>query len=332
MSRLLVESGSFKVSDLAAATGLTRQGLHRHLQRAVEAGSIARVGEGRGTRYEAANAAAGSVDGFERQYSVHGLEPRTVWRDVAQWIAGRPGLRAPELLGVLEYAITQLVGNAVVHSGSEHVWVSASVVGERLRLDVADAGLGALERLRSELHLQDYFHSVQELSKGRTTTKAATHAGEGLFFVSKLGARFQLNANGLGWIVNNELDDQTVQQDSGGPGTRVHLGFDVRSSVSLRQVLDRFKSANVIDTTRCVVRLFEHGAEFFTRGQAERLTANLERFDLVELDFRSVESVGQAFVDAVFRDWANANPGTTLRPVHMSSSVEFMVHRGLPIS
>jgi hypothetical protein len=60
------------------------------------------------------------------------------------------------------------------------------------------------------------------------------------------------------------------------------------------------------------------------------LTAGLERFSEVELDFADVESVGQGFVDEVFRVWSTRNPDTLLYPVNMNPAVEFMVTRGLP--
>ncbi len=361
--RLVASQAGFKVSELVEATGLTRQGLHRHIQRAVEAGSIRRVGEGRGTRYEAAGTEArttppildlpvpekamaatpdaersaarrpdrGSPDGerFERSDALDGLPEDVLPAALALWIRQRNPETTFELIEVVEYAVAQLVGNAADHSGSESVQTRAWFTGDRLHVEVGDTGIGALERLRSELHLHDYFHAVQELAKGKATTQPASRDGEGLFFVPRLAARFQLNANGLTWIVNNELDDQTVMADPGGPGTRICLALDLRTCRRLETVVAGFKRGGAIQKTRCSVRLFEHGAEFFTRGQAERLTANLERFAVVELDFKSVEAVGQAFVDAIFRDWAATHPGTELRPINMPSSVEFMVHRGL---
>ena len=108
----------------------------------------------------------------------------------------------------------------------------------------------------------------------------------------------------------------------------MRVSFDLRSTLALESVISRFGRDGVIEKTRGAIRRVEHGAEFSTRGKAARLTADLDRFRVVELDFKAVEAVGQAFVDEVFGTWAAAHPETALRPINMTSSVEFMVHRG----
>ena len=57
--------------------------------------------------------------------------------------------------------------------------------------------------------------------------------------------------------------------------------------------------------------------------------AGMEKFQEVEIDFKGVQSVGQGFVDEVFRVWSNANSNTSLIPINMNSAVKFMVERGL---
>lgn len=77
------------------------------------------------------------------------------------------------------------------------------------------------------------------------------------------------------------------------------------------------------------MRLFEYGTEFLSRSEVKRLLANLDRSREFILDFRGVESVGQAFVDEVSRVWARAHPEVRLVPVETGRVVEFMVRRGL---
>jgi STAS-like domain of unknown function (DUF4325) len=82
--------------------------------------------------------------------------------------------------------------------------------------------------------------------------------------------------------------------------------------------------------TRRVIRLAELGTEFVSRSEAKRLLSGLEQFREIELDFRGVESVGQGFVDEVFRVWARSHSDTELVPTRMNEAVRFMVERGLP--
>ena len=59
------------------------------------------------------------------------------------------------------------------------------------------------------------------------------------------------------------------------------------------------------------------------------MASGLEKFREVILDFRSVEGVGQGFVDELFRVWATAHRDVRLVPQNMNAAVEFMVRRGL---
>jgi hypothetical protein len=79
-----------------------------------------------------------------------------------------------------------------------------------------------------------------------------------------------------------------------------------------------------------VVKLFGIGVQFVSRSEAKRLLAGLDQFTDVEVDFAGVESVGQGFVDELFRVWPQSHPATTINPTNMNEAVEFMVTRGLP--
>jgi len=87
-------------------------------------------------------------------------------------------------------------------------------------------------------------------------------------------------------------------------------------------------SSNEQRTT--TIHLVETGGEFIARSEARRLLDGLDRFKVVELDFRGVEMVGQGFVDQVFRVWASDHPDVEIVPTNMAPAVEFMVRRGLP--
>jgi len=330
IAALLAEREAFTSGDLAARTGLTRQALHRHLVRAVRAGLLVREGGGRSTRYRPARSA-----GFDRSYPTGGLSEDRVADELDAWLDGIGRSRTPAADAVLAYAVTELVNNAIDHSGAAAVRVRADVAGaagaaERLRLRIDDEGVGAFENVRAGLGLADHLHALQELSKGKTTTQPDRHTGEGLFFTSKMVDRFELTANGLTWVVDNRLSDQTVRAADPRPGTEVELEVALATEVRPAEIFDRYTHALDFDTTRCVVRLFETGATFVSRSEAKRLLANLERFREVLLDFHGVEAVGQGFVDEVFRVWARAHPEVRLVPTEMAPTVEFMVRRGLP--
>ena len=321
---LLSQEGEFRSGDLARRTGLSRQALHRHLVRATESGLLVREGSGRGTRYRASRSVP-----FDRSYSTDGLEEDAVVRELEAWLASTGLERSAGADAILNYAVAEVVNNAIDHSGAGTVRLEAELHDDHIQLDISDPGIGAFESLRSRLGLEDHLHALQELSKGKATTQPERHTGEGLFFTSKMVESFELTANGLTWIVDNALSDQTVRAAEPSPGTQVTLTLSLQTPTSPVEVFERYTHDYQFDKTRCVVRLFEHGVTFVSRSEAKRLVANLERFREVILDFHGVPSVGQGFVDEVFRVWARAHPEVRLTPTEMNREVEFMVRRGL---
>ena len=321
---LLARGGSFQSGELSRLTGLTRQALHKHLSRAISEGRLIREGRGRGARYCPSAPAT-----FDRTYPTDGLREDVVAEELAAWLRGSSVARTSCADALLTYALTEFVNNAIDHSGAPEVRVRLELEDDIARLAVEDDGIGALESVRAGLRLDDHLHALQELSKGKVTTQPDRHSGEGLFFASKMADRFRLAANGFEWIVDNTLPDHTVREVPTVLGTRVVFEVSTATERTTREVFDRYTHDFVFDTSRCVIRLFEYGRSFVSRSEAKRLVLNLERFREVVLDFRGVESVGQGFVDEVFRVWARAHPDVRLVPQNMNSAVEFMVRRGL---
>lgn len=322
--RLLAESGSFRSGELAARTARTRQAVHRHLVRALDEGWLVREGAGRGARYRAADAL-----GFARSYGTEDGVEELASADLTRWLdAAAPG-RSDASRAILAYVVSELVNNAVDHSGAAAVRLEGRLRGGALRLAVVDEGIGAFERVRSHFGFDDHLRALQELSKGKTTTQPDRHTGEGLFFGSKLVDAFRLAANGLAWLVDNRIADQAVESAEPAPGTRAELELELDTRTRIQDVFERYTHDFEFDTTRCVVRLFDVAETFVSRSEAKRLVSGLERFAVVVLDFHGVTAVGQGFVDQVFRVWAREHPGVRLVPVEMGEAVEFMVRRGL---
>jgi hypothetical protein len=319
----LVDSrGTVASRDLAAATGLTRQAIHGHLASLVQDRVLVAEGRGRGVRYRR--------PGSARSWSFRraGLAEDRVWQQVS---AEEPTVRAsPELESTLDYALTELVNNAIEHSQGERVDVRVAIAGPTLVLEVVDDGVGVFEHLRRRLGLESQLHAIQELSKGKTTTDPAHHTGEGIFFVSKLATLFVMESLRTRWTVDNVRHDQAVGSGSHDQGTLVRFEIERDTRRRPKDVFDAYTEDFAFARTRIVVKLFEIGVRFVSRSEARRLLQGLDRFHEVILDFRGVEEVGQGFADEVFRVWAGAHPQTRLVPEAMTPTVEFMVRRARP--
>jgi excisionase family DNA binding protein len=265
---------------------------------------------------------------WRHQYDLEGLAEDKVWAE-AKAAAPELGehLRAQRIMA---YAVTEMVNNAIDHSDGNHVDVRLWLEARTARVVIADDGVGAFARVRAGFDLESELAAVAELTKGKRTTDPTAHTGEGIFFTSKAVDLFGLESNGIRWIVDNEREDEAVGTSPVTVGTTVRLRIDLDTTRDLTGVFRGFSVDHDFVRTRPVIRLFELGTEFVSRSEAKRLLAGLESFRHVELDFRGVESVGQAFVDEVFRVWARANPDTDLIPIGMNDAVRFMIERGLP--
>jgi uncharacterized protein (DUF1330 family) len=159
------------------------------------------------------------------------------------------------------------------------------------------------------------------------TTQPQAHTGQGIFFTSKMADLFTLEANGLRWVVDNRREDVAISEAPARPGTTVTFELPLATATDPAAIFARYSHGDdfAFDTSRVVVRLFEHGSEFVSRSEAKRIAAGLERFRHVIVDFRGVEAVGQGFADELFRVWATAHPEVALEPMNMQPAVERVV-------
>ena len=254
-----------------------------------------------------------------------------MWREfeASPLVAGldlSPGARR-----VLNYAVTEMLNNAIDHSSGSEVRLSARVDGPLLTVVIADDGVGVWRHVGEHFGLASDTEALAHISKGQQTTAPDRHSGQGLFFTSKMVEHFELDSGELRWIVDNERSDQTAGPGSGTEGTRVTLVHPLESARTPREIFDQFSDDDAGFTkSRVSVRLSVPAGTFVSRSEAKRLADGLEEFGEVEVDFADVTEVGQGFVDELFRVWQSQHPDTSLVPVNMSGEVEFMVTRGLP--
>ncbi len=307
-------------SDVAAALAITRQAAHKKLRALSQAGAVVTRGAGRASRW-----ALASTDRTFR-WRVKGLEEDRAW---AELVAAVPALEklAPESRRIASYAVTKMLDNVIDHSRSKTVDVRVRAKRDAVEVETVDHGVGAFETVRAKLRLATPRDAIGEISKGKTTTMPERHSGEGIFFTSKAVRRFQLDANGVSWIVDNARDDFTVTTSDVTRGTRVVLVIPRRPSRALRDVFADYTIDDAFSKTRTIVRLFALGTEFVSRSEARRMLSGLDRFREVVFDFAGVEMIGHGFADEVFRVWTNAHPKIVVSVENASDEVAFMIRR-----
>ncbi len=163
VDRLFDEAVTLQAGEIARKMGVTRQTAHRHLRQLVSEGRLISENAGRSTRYRRAN----PID--QRHYLTDGLEEDRVWTEMS----GEGSIVSPltqRARAVLQYALTELVNNAIDHSDSLEVFVCISQQGKIVSLEVRDEGVGIFNQINEKLGLGSPLEALQELSKGKTTT------------------------------------------------------------------------------------------------------------------------------------------------------------------
>jgi len=322
---LLNRRSEIRTADVrqALSHGISRQAVHQHLHALAAAGEIERVGRGKASAYRKAALASWS-------YSTAGLDESRVWDDMLDELALLREL--PNLArSTLAYVCTEMVNNAIDHSGSPTVTVRVTTEGVSLVVTVEDAGIGIFRRVADGLGGIATYEAAQRLTLGKVTTAPEQHTGEGIFFSSRAVDVFTIEANGLRLTVDNLREDWALGETDQRVGTLIRLSLDPRRARPLTEVFARYTDeGHRFTRTQAVITLMEYGVAFVSRSEAKRLAAGFEPFEHIVLDFNGVVEVGQGFVDELFRVWAAAHPTKTLEPMNMSAAVRFMVERGRP--
>lgn len=265
-----------------------------------------------------------------RSLPLQGLAEDQVWQKLAHDLHYDPRSLTPALR-IMRYGLTEMLNNAIDHSGGSRAEVAWWDDADMLAFDIRDDGSGIFSHVRDGLELEDHFAAIQELSKGKTTTNPREHTGEGIFFTSKAVDLFEITSNGWRWTIDNIRRDQAVGAEPAGHGTTVRCQVDPDTSRTLEDVFDAFTDEDhSFSKSRILVKLFELGVDFVSRSEAKRLLRGLERFQEVEVDFEGVREVGQGFSDELLRVWPSQHPDTRIIPINMNRAVEAMIRRGLP--
>lgn len=318
----IAANGSGVAAALSEEFGLSRQAVAARLSKLARLGLIEADGETRARVWRLKDLVREEVT-FDRQ----GLSEDRVWmRLCAPVVADLP----ENVRDIWRYGVTEMVNNAIDHSGSEQVHVNVARTALTTQVAVADEGEGIFTKIQKALGLFDPREAILELSKGKLTTDPVNHTGEGIFFASKVFDKFDIRSGNQHFMHDGGMDDVLLERPKDAPGTVVLMALSNDSTRTTQEVFDRFAPADEYTFAKTIVpvRLAQYeGEKLVSRSQAKRLTMRFEKFRTVILDFDGVVEIGQAFADEVFRVFQAAHPGTELIPVNLTDAVDKVIRR-----
>lgn len=310
--------GEALASHLEQRLGIGRRRARQLLAQLVQAGWLAMDGTPRRPHYR-----PGALRQVVRHYPLAGLAEDRPW---AEHFAPALDLR-PNVACMAQHAFTELLNNAIDHSGGSGVTVSVRQTGLHLQMLISDDGCGLFERIAQAWQIDDAQLAMLELGKGGLTTQPERHLGQGLFFVARTADIFDLHANRQafqrrrghsGWFDVRPVDRQ---------GTSIYVAIALDTSRTLDEVLrSHAEQGYGLHHTEVSLRLLTGtniGLE--SRAQARRVTARLDSFARAHLDFSGIDNIGPAFADELFRVFAGAHPEVQLLPRAAAPRVAAMI-------
>lgn len=322
--------------ELAAQLQVSRAYIHRAIHQLQAEGLVLSIGKTRQAHYivplseKMVREAKSQVRHLSLRLQNIGLAEDLVFNRVERETGIMDGV-GDNVVRIVRYAFTEMLNNAIDHSQSKQITVDIRQTSTAITFTIRDYGIGAFANVQKKLRLPSALAAIQEILKGKTTTLPDRHSGQGIFFTSKAADLFVLDSHAHRLTVNNLLPDLFVTPRAALKGTRVQFAINIRSKKQLINVFEAFTSEErgdfAFSKTRISIKLYQFGKDLLSRSEAKRVTANLEHFREIELDFHGVETIGQAFADELFRVWQTAHPDSKLIPTEANDIIRLMIQR-----
>lgn len=302
---------------------LTRPAVIYHVQKLVAEGALLADGSTRGRRYR-----------LPTLLDIHldvALFPDTedsVWKYKIF-----PHLKLPaNVMGICEYGFTEMLNNAIDHSQSKQGTVIVRQNYAGIEFFIIDRGVGIFEKIQKARGLESPQEALLELSKGKLTTYPEKHAGEGIYFTSRMFDRFMIRSGLLKYLRRRDNDDDWLIEVKSGParyrqGTAIYMRIATNADWTKNDVFNTYQDDDLrFRRTHVPIALArEPGQQLVSRSQAKRILSRFEQFTEVMLDFQGVDEIGQGFADEIFRIFPKAHPNIPVKVVNTTPAIDRMI-------
>ena len=232
-------------------------------------------------------------------------------------------------IACIRHASTELINNVIDHSKAKEMSLTILKQNDCVVIEIKDDGIGVFESIKKFFSLPNYMEGVTELNKGKRTTDAQRHAGEGIFFSQRMVDRFYISANNLQYEFFGKKMDWAISESPTKIGSLVCFFVDQNTSVSPEIVFKRYMNSDFefsrSDSFLVQPYYISVGESVVSRSEAKKLLAGAEEFEEIVLDFLGTKRIGQGFADEVFRVFKNSHPQIKLSHKNANASITMMI-------
>lgn len=239
---------------------------------------------------------------------------------------------------IWQYVCAEMLNNAIEHSRGKKLYIEIRINALYSTVIITDDGVGTFRTLMEYMSANGWKDpkeedAIVELYKGKITSNASCHSGEGIFFSSKMVDEFILWSDARMYKGGNHLAQEIIKSHLLSYvshiqkiGTLVWLQLENETNRNIAEVFNMYtdEEQGFIKTHIPVKSACIHG-EPVARSQARRICGRLNSFKEVILDFTDVEFMGQGFSDEIFRVYATAHPEVILKPINAVADVRRMI-------
>jgi len=335
---VLKKKRKVKASDIIKATGFSREYINRFFRELRDSGKLILVGKANKAHYvlatdKAVKNAREKIKSFHNILDNKELSEDTVFDNIRK----NTGIFidiSKNVSRIINYAFTEMLNNAIEHSRSKKIEITMEIDTGYICFNVTDRGVGIFNNIMDKMHFSSEMDAIQDLMKGKLTTASQAHSGEGIFFTSKVADKLIIQSSGKKLIFDNLIKDIFVKDvKKNYVGTKIFFSINIDTDRKLSDIFKEYTGNSFEFTkTKVNVKLYKMGSEYISRSQARRILSGLDKFKTVILDFKGVETVGQGFVDEVFRVWKLNYPEIKIIPQNANENISFMINRALTVA
>ena len=298
---------------------LSKNTVIKYIDELIKAEKLRRLAVGRFPSY--------SLPVTEQSYTFSCSELKSeesAWREILPFVQKQ----RPEISQILDYCFLELCNNVLEHSGASQFTVKVEKTLTKIRITIADNGIGIFNKIKNDLQLENDAQALIELAKGKFTSTPQNHSGEGIFFSSKLCDEFYLFSEKLAYSPQETIPPDIVPKAQVRGTTAVFTVYFSTQKTAESVFAEYAGSAAAEPQFKTVIQLRfmeQEGMTLTSRSQARRLLNRLEKFSCAVFDFKDVSFIGQAFADEIFRVYPTKNAHTALSYINANMQIENMI-------